>query len=119
MLTILRTCCLLLMLIGLSNFCNANEKNNSNEYSSVSDERIYILSEQILITDAGIFLLSDDGILPIPQLNADEQGLFVCKQEQYSVTKGCNHPKRCDNCPGCCHPDCFNRCRCSKSRTRK
>lgn len=95
----------LFAMMGFSIFSNAHEISDN---LTNTQARTYILPEQVFINDEGIFLLTDDKVLPISQLNFDSEGLYIAS---YIVTKGCKHPKICI-CDGCGVSKCPNRCRC-------
>lgn len=97
-------------------------KPNSELENAPAGDRIYVLAEQLLLNDSGIFVIMNNGVIPVSQVRYDSNGLYI-SCDNYTVT---NHIKKCPNhhrivcskCNGCDqktgHNKCIHRCRCKK-----
>jgi hypothetical protein len=119
------------ILLGVFSFCSAQNSSfsyadsmsnsfttfNNIEGVAVYDDKIYIQPEQLIISSEGIFFVTQDLILPINQLNADCQGLFIPQVSPWGKCPN-GHPVKCPNCIGCGNNCCAHRCKCPLKKTR-
>lgn len=72
------------------------------------EEKQYLSSEQVIISERGIEVVIDDIVYPVAQLNSDPNGLYVLR-----IDLGCTkHRPVCVTCGGCVFWGCPYRCAC-------
>lgn len=79
---------------------------------AIEEERVYVTSEQIEVTDNGIlvFFEGSESQVVARSLSFDEEGLYV-EVECCYCPRG--HQPRCKICRGCYKSSCPSHCRCS------
>ena len=88
-----------------------------NEDSTKLDEKIYIDTDQICITEFGIIVLIDSQDIRVTSIHFDEGGFFIeTKEFDPNFTAICpnGHPQTCVPCGGCNRSNyhCPYRCKC-------
>ncbi len=68
---------------------------------SKSIEKLYVSPEQILISEDGIFLFTDTGVIPVQYVSIDSFGLYVAKFYRCPACGRMNEANVCYNprCP--------------------
>jgi hypothetical protein len=101
----------LLLFLNISIFCVAEEV-FSDSVETV-EEKIYVPHDQILLTNEGIFLIKGNTLIPVPQLNCDEHGIYV-PPALFAANPRCpkGHVIRCWRCYGCSWRRCEYSCQC-------
>lgn len=85
------------------------------------DEKIYLTTDQVVLSDCGIYILLKDvyGSLvkvQVPQLGGNEIGLYISTEfiPSPQVIMRCPnfHPLSCPKCHGCTSQECPYGCKC-------
>jgi hypothetical protein len=79
---------------------------------SIVGDRIYIASEDLLITKYGIFLMSSGEALPLTAIYVDSQGIYIKKEDKIYDTCLNGHKIYHQACGGCANWWCAFRCKC-------
>lgn len=102
-------------------FCHADNL-EQNELATTY-QKIYVSSEELIISDQGLFLVEGDDLILLKSIGIDEIGIYVEKlvqDEQIGPLKAptcvwCGHPIYCERpqgCGGCSNWWCGLRCKC-------
>lgn len=92
---------------------NTELESITNEYTVIGN-KIYIRSDQLHITDEGIFILINGKQVFVQQLNFDENGIYCLTEHLDKITDKCynGHKIWCKQCFGCIVRYCKFRCIC-------
>lgn len=108
----MRTIRILLMsfFVLSSSFCAAN---NDNFNQAEMAEKIYIIHDQIFLTESGIFVEVGDTVIPVNQINYDGEGIYISPYMIWTKEQ-CpeGHNIRCQRCHGCDWRRCKYACWC-------
>ena len=96
---------------SFSNVCAGNEISASSE--EMTEERLYVSPDQIILTEKGIFLMTDKGMRLIDRLECDENGIYIPSLVAWTKEKcPLGHEVTCRRCHGCNWRNCKHACWC-------
>jgi hypothetical protein len=86
---------------------------NQSQDNTAQEERIYLNSEEIIITDKGIQIIQDGALHSVDGLSVDAFGIFVLSTQlgRYGECRN-GHSINCPRCWGCGATGCSYRCKC-------
>lgn len=101
-------------LFGNAGDCSCNHSYyHAHEDSEWFGRKVYIQPNQILISEDGIFVLDNEELVSISQLNHDENGMYIVRRPDKITDKCANgHKMWCGRCGGCVIRWCKFRCIC-------
>lgn len=87
--------------------------NTLDDNKVVARDKIYIMPEQIYISQEGIFIFDKEAWIRVEQLNWDENGMYCFGMLDKIIDKCPNgHKIWCGRCGGCVTRWCKFRCKC-------
>jgi hypothetical protein len=105
--------CVLIILVRLSSPIDATEIIECQ--TQPTEERINVSSDELLITEHGIFLMKFGQVLPLTAIYADVQGLYIkAPKLEDKIYNTCpnGHEIYHQYCQGCANWWCHFRCKC-------
>lgn len=96
--------------VFFSSFCLAND---DLYVDHTENEKIYISHDQIVLTETGMFILADNSLIPVNQINCDTNGIYISPIMAWTKKKCIKeHEIKCRRCNGCSWRRCEHACWC-------